>query len=608
MSQYPTTSYCYIAPQSAQMFYWYTPRPSNFCSNETMIATANISMTGPSTVDYSGTILTSPTVYISYHNLTYAYSSGLFSTRLITETIIPYHPDEISMVCGYRNIEGTMAINYADLVSPVPWSSYGCQPRCFARFDTRCQPVDEVLYPFNPVLDVPPRMSKVLSDLGNPHPEECKFAPSGVGAGGWFDPPHVLRPAEHLLEPKPTTAQSLTLVDPITREPPSPAPTLAAPPQKTADPLGGDDDPPARPPSPGSTVPGPGPSLSFSTAKPIGTPPAVGQIGPDTPPSGHDPQVGAGQGNDPPGNPSPGTPSPVNDPNEVPSQDNGLPGLPSPGNDPTKSLAQVSSPSTGGIDSKPDTKLAVSGPVLVIGRSTITAGAAPVTVVGHIIFIPQPQTTQFAGSLSVAKPVVVIDSTTMPLGDLEQVMATAMPELRVAGVHVITQGLPSGTLSSARLVPAMVIAGTKTLLPGDSPITIGGRVVSVAPLLNGDGSADGFVIVDGTTVAMKSFEAYVKTAIPNLRDPGIVATTVVVSSSRPSGTNAVVQDIAGWIMSGLAGQPPYNGIATQSGHKGGQGQNKTVEGFKGRASRLGKIKIEMWCLMVLFLGLVNLVI
>lgn len=186
MSQYPTTSYCYIAPQSAQMFYWYTPRPSNFCSNETMIATANSSMTGPSTVDYSGTILTSPTVYISYHNLTYAYSSGLFSTRLITDTFIPYHPDEISMVCGYRNIEGTMAINYADLVSPVPWSSYGCQPRCFARFDTRCQPVDEVLYPFNPVLDVPPRMSKVLSDLGNPHPEECKFAPSGVGAGGWF--------------------------------------------------------------------------------------------------------------------------------------------------------------------------------------------------------------------------------------------------------------------------------------------------------------------------------------------------------------------------------------------------------------------------------------
>lgn len=182
----PVSSECWMMPQSAQLFFWSTAKPHDLCTKGPVNATTSELISGPVSISTDGTVLVSPSVYISFHNLTYRYTSGMLSTTIITNTFLSYDPDEISVVCGYRNMDGTTALNYADMLPPTPWSAYACMPRCINRKDSRCQPIDEVRTPFNPVLAIPPRMSLVVSALGHPRPEECAFRPPNAGVGGWW--------------------------------------------------------------------------------------------------------------------------------------------------------------------------------------------------------------------------------------------------------------------------------------------------------------------------------------------------------------------------------------------------------------------------------------
>ncbi|KAF2223141.1 hypothetical protein BDZ85DRAFT_263062 [Elsinoe ampelina] len=605
---------CFVSISSAQLYYWSTSKPSNFCN---WTATTNPPRPDgqPETVILNGTTLTSPSAYVYLHSLSYLIRSMQSTTRRTMDTMLAFRPDELKSVCGYRNEEGEFPMNYADFQDPVPWSAWACQPYCFGRDSDRCKPLGANLAAnYRPQLSVPGNFSTVLAGLGLP--SDCTLHNVGWPFTAWHDPPQMLKPADHLLEPKPTSAPMVTTADPApTQVPPSPSSPPVLPPVQTAAPM----IPPPRPTAlPVDQDPAPAPSDPVNDGQ-SGQPqiPAdstsQGAVQHPAQPSsgGSDPQSGSGVGT--------GSTSNGNNDSNGPSDPGNNNGAESSGGDAASEHDDTS-------PSRP--------PVIVIGGlSTLTAGGAPTTISGHVISIPTvgadsnsgngggSDSDSNAGSSAVGsgsgtfsgpgsgsssgngvasggdpskpiaqrpvEPVVVIDSSTIPVRDFGNMMATAMPELQSAGVSVVTPAAVPNK-ATARPQPAVVIGGSTTLLAGGTPITVGIRVIS---MVTGQPTAAGqpggaAVVIDGSTVPLASLSKVLETGLPDLRSAGMVATTVV-ASSKPGSTDAAVDGIAGWIMSALGGKPSSArpAVITGSGQNGGRGRNNTIVPFTGDAGR-----------------------
>lgn len=469
-----------------------------------------------------GTVLTSPTYYISFESL-YASDAckGVGST--LTSMILPIPTSEplstlfaTTMPCdahrennawlGLIDI-GTASLNVTDLMhDSVPYSIYTSQPYCASQIAASgCNPDScPTTLPYRPLIVL---SSQLLNTL------DPAWATCSLDLRGLYDPPRALQPAGAIVKPTAPGAAATT--------PATPASGLASvTPAPTAQPE--HEDPPPSHTSADSPVPNPpsanspdSPSVEAPTSYPNDPSPSVKQ--PSGQHSSNDPigvlvSVIAGlsgsgsssQHADASGAPIALSPGPANSEGAPATQvDNGDPARPAdsnsnavpngpqdgssdpsetakPGNDdPAKSDAGDSvDPIIFSVGSQMVT--ATPGKPLVVGSSTLSMDAA-LTVSGH---------TYSSGSAG-----LIVDGTSaVPLP------STCGPHsgaVFTVGSQVLTASAADQTQSSA-----IVVDGT-TLLVGGSAATIAGTVVSAGsaglvvggtqtvPLSNGDSTSNG---------------------------------------------------------------------------------------------------------------------
>jgi hypothetical protein len=124
---------CVVNDATVQLLYWPVTRQSgDLCRSNASLATIGPTIPGkPNTVEYEGTTLTSPTVYISLDGTWQLTSSGTTFTDH-TRVLLPQMSTDVSSMCG--NLEGgytPQRVDYADFEGPAPANAYRCQPRCF---------------------------------------------------------------------------------------------------------------------------------------------------------------------------------------------------------------------------------------------------------------------------------------------------------------------------------------------------------------------------------------------------------------------------------------------------------------------------------------------
>jgi hypothetical protein len=126
---------CVVNDATVQLLYWpVTRQPGDLCRSNASLATIGPTIPGkPNTVEYEGTTLTSPTVYIALDGTWQLTSSGTTFTDH-TQVLLPQMPTDVSSMCG--NLGGgytPQRVDYADFEGPAPANAYRCQPRCFTR-------------------------------------------------------------------------------------------------------------------------------------------------------------------------------------------------------------------------------------------------------------------------------------------------------------------------------------------------------------------------------------------------------------------------------------------------------------------------------------------
>jgi hypothetical protein len=193
---------CTVAGDHVQLLYWpVTTTGGNVCGkNGTTISPTD---TAPRTTVFEGMTLVSPTVYISFHQLSARDDCGRLLGDQINGTILAMQPDQVSSARGGHLRRYPYSFNYADLDGPVSKEAY-CQ---MIRFDwSPCQTIYDDDY--EPFLWIPSQVASM-----RPEWSTCAQAIYGI-----YDPPHAL-----------STAAALTPVDEpkTTKETAKPAPTAS---------------------------------------------------------------------------------------------------------------------------------------------------------------------------------------------------------------------------------------------------------------------------------------------------------------------------------------------------------------------------------------------
>ena len=210
-------SSCQITAQAVRLLYWpQSALPSNgIClsgdeANMTMF-TAKSTGTGPNTVLFDSTYLTSPTAYLSYSGVGVSWCGNQSIIR--TNTIIPVDPGDVSSLRSvitpvgggnapgaetmkYINYAGPFPFNYADLNTPMPYSAYAYMWFCLGEPSLLCATMTPDL--FSPILAYPSSFIQLL----DPTLSTCMLV---NGYEGVYDPPHALQPWPSAAEPVPNS-------------------------------------------------------------------------------------------------------------------------------------------------------------------------------------------------------------------------------------------------------------------------------------------------------------------------------------------------------------------------------------------------------------------
>lgn len=222
---------CYIAGGPVQLLYWPVETVGGLCGKNG----STLSPTGPRTVTYEGTVLTSPTVYLSFSTIhAYTMAPEYWETnytsamgQALSNYLIAEDPKAVSTAClagdvyadpndGMEYPMNVTSLNYADLNKPIRSAPYFCA-------ESSSMVSGTIWDKFAPLLVFPTDIIKV-----QPAWKSCSVpAGSALGYVGdfIFDPPRALTAGT--LD-TPTTAPAL----PVTTTPPAPAPvrtTSAAP-------------------------------------------------------------------------------------------------------------------------------------------------------------------------------------------------------------------------------------------------------------------------------------------------------------------------------------------------------------------------------------------
>ncbi|KAK5723453.1 hypothetical protein LTR15_005151 [Elasticomyces elasticus] len=202
---------CAVMIESAQMYYWpVTVVNGDLCNKTGTTLTPTPTGSGPNTIDIGAGITlvrirlaetsidrrlnelcsTSPTVYISYFNLSYISRGPNTTDSYVTNTLLGFNPTDVSSQRGNHGGSGTYSVNYGDLPpNPVPSSAWFGQVECFNGVST-CLPIGTTAY--KPDLVWPP----IFSDISSLNPKwTAKSCSLGIEFDGVWDPPSALQPA-----------------------------------------------------------------------------------------------------------------------------------------------------------------------------------------------------------------------------------------------------------------------------------------------------------------------------------------------------------------------------------------------------------------------------
>jgi len=484
--------------------------------------------TGPVVATTLGTVLTSPTYYISFASI---YASDVCSAvgPTLESLILPIPTDQplstlfaSTVACDARhqvrgwlpqyNI-GTAAMNVTDLMhEPVPYSIYSSQPYCVNQAAEARQKSGCGVYacpttlPYRPLVVL---SSQLLNSL-NPAWGACSLDLRGL-----YDPPKALQPATAVVVPTmagPSPTTSATPADPPAGATPEPT---ALPEQHNPTPSQTPDSPP-EPTLPSAEAPKPTPNepppVAGQTSDELPTPTSPSAEVSKTTPNNLPPETSQRISADPAGaiislivgltsqkpaanpeTPVPGgtviQPPAAQDSAKPPAEGTGSP--PDPQNDPANpNPPPVASAGGGGSDdsSQPSTPNGSGGQAANSDPTVISAGSQLITATpGKPLVV--------AGTTITSNVPVVVDGHTLSSGSVGLVVdRTSVIALPGSGgqTHAaeFTIGSQTFTASAADAAnPSTIVLAGTTLSRGGPAATINGAVVSV-------GSAG--VVVDGT--------------------------------------------------------------------------------------------------------------
>ncbi|KAF4556751.1 Hypothetical protein D9617_1g086320 [Elsinoe fawcettii] len=234
-SPFMTTRWCRMDVESAQLLYWpVSATGGDMCQKgqRTEFPGTPTALSAPNTAIYEGATLTSPTVYVSYHSISYiSVDNDDIVTEWHSSLLLPFKSDEVSSVCGLVGELGTFKFDYADLDGPVPWTAYSCMPVCHGLETTQCLPMDTIKTPYAPFLAWPTTFLDILHSINTINPDDCVF--NGIDNPGIFDPPSALAQMPSMTEPQDAPWPKLTDAAPVTPEPATPSSSLELPPRQT---------------------------------------------------------------------------------------------------------------------------------------------------------------------------------------------------------------------------------------------------------------------------------------------------------------------------------------------------------------------------------------
>jgi hypothetical protein len=489
--------------------------------------------TAPVVATTLGTVLTSPTYYISFESI-YASDvcSGVGST--LTSLILPIPTDEplstlfgSTMPCDAQRLQhpwrkqyviGTAALNVSDLLhESVPYSIYTSQPYCATQMigPSGCIPVScPTTLPYRPLIVL---SSQLLNTL------DTAWASCSLDLRGLYDPPKALQPATAVVLPTmvgPSPTTSVTPADGPAGVTPDPTalpeqgdPTLSQTPV----------DPP-KPTSPSVEVPKPTPNDPPPVADPspqdpptqVSAPAEASKTTPGDSPAVTSPRTSAG----PAGAiisliadlPSAGTSNPATVTDIKTTVPGGIVAQPPSVQDPAKPPPEAS-----GSPASPPSDPAISGDAPVTGGNgdasqpvdpgdnagqVVKHNPTVITVGSQVITATPGQPLVVAGTKIVSNAAVTVDGHTLSSGSAGLIIdGTSNVALPSSGgqAPAVTFAIGSQTLTASALdaadPSAIAIAGT-TLSPGGPAAIINGAIVTA-------GSAG--LVIDGTrTVQLPS--------------------------------------------------------------------------------------------------------
>ena len=167
-----------------------TPGPvttinGDVCNKTGTTITATPTGNGPNTFVYQQSItLTSPSIYVSFWNLSY-YTYNINKTQsYVINTLVAFPPNEIRTQRGYHGQDGNFSLNYADLPpNQIPASAWFGQGPCWPE-TSACLPIQKTSYA--PALAFPAMFSNLATFDPRWTGSQCKV---GYAGGGIWDPP-----------------------------------------------------------------------------------------------------------------------------------------------------------------------------------------------------------------------------------------------------------------------------------------------------------------------------------------------------------------------------------------------------------------------------------
>ncbi|KAK0280179.1 hypothetical protein LTR35_008330 [Friedmanniomyces endolithicus] len=508
---------CQVEVLSAQMFYWpISTINGDVCNKTGTTVTATPTGDGPNTFVINETItLTSPTVYVSFYDLSYVTVNERLnkSSSYNVNTLMGFSATDIQSQNGYHGSDGNHSFNYADLPpNPVPASAWFGQASCWFNKND-CIPIATAAYA--PGLAFPSIFLQMSNFNSQWKGTSCQL---GVEGDGIWDPPIACSSESSVAGPStPAPVAYTTTSSALTSSPAAPSSTAALGPSQTSVPPSSQSSFTAEPVNNPSTSPAKSSSSPAANPPPANTPssdalntPVAGSSTPGSSPNAPSPNTPSSASNDVGGiiasviglsrtsTSAEGTPQNTQPAAAGPSSSTGAAGIiasiisqgtstkaaqaPTTQQHPSSADPASAGPNTSASPADPNAPATANSTparsaVFSVGSSTISAVVASSgrVVVAGSTYTPGQRFTVNGQVGSVGTSAIVVGGTST----IAFSAAPASTNAAVAQTAVVTAG--GQTFTAARQGSGtVVVVGSSTLTAGGAAITVSGQVISAA--------------------------------------------------------------------------------------------------------------------------------